>query len=382
MKTKKIIALLVGAAMSVSALTACDSGADGMGEMSTMEIVKDMGMGINLGNTLEACGTWINNSSVTNYETAWGSPVITEDMIKGYREAGYGVLRVPVAWSNMMAEDYTIHPDYMARVEEIVGWALDADLYVILNIHYDSGWWTEFPTNKGKCMEKYTRVWEQIAEAFEEYDEHLMFESLNEEGGWDSLWNRYSGSTDGKAESFGLLNEINQKFVDIVRESGGNNEERHLLIAGYNTDVVLTCDAMFQMPDDPADRCAVSVHYYTPATFCILTEDADWGKARTEWGNEKDIAELNKYMDMLKTNFVDQGIPVIIGEYGVAVENKTREMINLYVTTVCEAAFTRDMCPVLWSTTGNFYNRDTCTVYDTELNDAMRAIVGAGVAAQ
>ena len=138
-----------------------------------MEVVKDMGMGINLGNTMESCGTWINSSSVTNYETAWGSPVITEDMIKGYRAAGFGVLRVPVAWSNMMQADYTIHPDYLARVEEIVGWALDAELYVILNIHYDSGWWTDFPKEKDECMKKYTRVWEQLCEAFEEYDELL-----------------------------------------------------------------------------------------------------------------------------------------------------------------------------------------------------------------
>ncbi|MBQ4345816.1 MAG: glycoside hydrolase family 5 protein [Oscillospiraceae bacterium] len=381
MKTKRIIAMMLGAAMCASGMTACNSGSEDMGEMSTMEVVKDMGMGINLGNTMESCGTWINSSSVTNYETAWGSPVITEDMIKGYRAAGFGVLRVPVAWSNMMQADYTIHPDYLARVEEIVGWALDAELYVILNIHYDSGWWTDFPKEKDECMKKYTRVWEQLCEAFEEYDEYLMFESLNEEGGWDSLWNRYSGSSDGKAESFGLLNEINQKFVDVVRKSGGNNAQRHLLIAGYNTDVVLTCDDLFKMPKDPAKRCAVSVHYYTPATFCILTEDADWGKAKTEWGSDQDVAELNKYMDMLKTEFVDQGIPVIIGEYGVGVENKTRENINRFVTAVCEAAYTRDMCPVLWSTTGNFYDREKCVMYDSDLNNALLDIVGEVVMA-
>lgn len=383
MKTKRMIAVLLGAAMTLSALSACDSGSGSsadMGDMTTMELVRDMGMGINLGNTMESCGNWINSSSVTNYETGWGSPVVTQEMIAGYREAGFGVLRVPVAWSNMMQENYTIHPDYLARVEEIVGWALDAELYVILNIHYDSGWWTEFPTDKENCMEKYTRIWEQLCEAFEEYDEHLMFESLNEEGGWDSLWNRYGGSSDGKAESFGLLNEINQTFVDIVRDSGGNNEERHLLIAGYNTDVDLTCDPMFEMPDDPADRCAVSVHYYTPSTFCILTEDADWGKAKTEWGSDSDVAELEKYMDKLETTFIDKGIPVIIGEYGVAVENKTPEMINRFVTAVCEEAYTRSICPVLWSTTGNFYDRTNCVMYDTALNEALRAIVGAGVA--
>ncbi len=343
-----------------------------------MELVREMGLGINLGNTLESFGDWIYEynkyPTVTNFETAWGSPIITEDMIKGYAECGFGVIRIPVAWSNLMEENYTINSGYMARVKQIVNWVLDSGMYAVVNIHHDGGWWTNFPTDKEECMRKYTRVWEQITEAFKDYPDKLMFESLNEEGGWESLWNRWSGSAEGKAESFGLLNEINQKFVDIVRSAGGNNPKRHLLIAGYTTDVELTCDPLYVMPTDKENRCAVSVHYYIPSTFCILEEDADWGAARTEWGNEADIKELNDNMDLLKTTFIDKGVPVIIGEYGTTTKNKTPEMIRLFLSSVAREAYKRHLCPVLWDTHNHFYDRNQCEFIDEEL---LRQIMAA-----
>jgi len=337
--------------------------------MTTAEIVADMGLGINLGNTFESCGDWISNASVTNYETGWGSPVVTKEMIKGYKDAGFGVLRVPVAWSNMMnKETYEISPEYIARVKEVVQWAIDSDLYVIMNIHWDGGWFSGFGDDgkRDECFKKYESVWTQLSKEFKDYGDKLMFESLNEEGGWEEVWNRYSNQGD-KEKSFGILNDINQRFVNIVRKSGGNNAKRHLLIAGYNTDIELTCDKLYKMPDDPAGRCAVSVHYYTPATFAILDKDAGWGKAKTEWGSEADVAELNKYMDMMKTNFVDKGVPVIIGEYGTATKNKTPEMVRKYLTSVCGAAYERGLCPVLWDVTGGFYDRNKAAFSDSEL---------------
>lgn len=347
-----------------------------MPDMTTAELVKDMGLGINLGNTFESSG--IRVSSVQEYETAWGSPVITKEMIQGYKDAGFDTLRVPVAWSNMMqARTYEISPEYIARVKEVVEWALDCDMYVIMNIHWDGGWFSDFAddSQRERCFKKYEAVWTQLSEAFKELDGRLVFESLNEEGGWEDIWNRYSGQGD-KEKSFGILNDINQRFVNIVRGSGGNNEKRHLLIAGYNTDIELTCDELFKMPDDPASRCAVSVHYYVPSTFAILTKDADWGKARSDWGTEADIAELNKYMDMMKTNFVDKGIPVIIGEYGCPDEreNKDIESVRKYVSSVCEAAYTRGMCPVLWDITDHFYNRNEAKFRDEELLKELMAV--------
>lgn len=338
------------------------------GYISTMEYVKNLGIGINLGNTFEACGSWINPGSVKNYETAWGSPVITEEIIKGYAESGFGVIRVPVAWSNMMGKDYSISEEYLERVQEVVGWILKYDMCAIMNIHWDGGWFEGFADSgrRAECFKKYEAVWTQLCDAFKDYSDMLMFESLNEEGGWDSIWNRYTNQGD-KALSFGILNDINQTFVDIVRKSGGKNEYRHLLIAGYNTDVSLTCDSYYKMPEDPRNRCAVSVHYYTPATFAILDKDADWGKARTEWGTKEDYAELNGYMDMLEDTFVNKGIPVIIGEYACCGNNKTKEMADLYNTSVCAAAIERDICPVLWDVQhdngkDSFYDRRTHTV--------------------
>lgn len=364
----KFIALTLSLSVLAAMLAGCAEPKGEMRNMSTMEIVKDMGLGINLGNTFESCGSWINASSVTNYETGWGSPVITEDIINGYAESGFGVLRIPVAWSNMMSGDYDINPEYLARVRQVVDWALASDMYVILNIHWDGGWFEKFAgKDKDECMYKYERIWTQLTSEFKNYGDKLMFESLNEEGCWDSIWNRYSGKEDGKAEAYGLLNEINQKFVDIVRASGGNNKKRHLLIAGYATDIALTCDELFKMPKDPEKRCAVSVHYYTPSTFAILDKDASWGKCRKEWGTKADIAELEKNMDMMKEHFVDKGIPVIIGEYGCPVKNKDKDSIKKYLVSVCEAAYDRDMCPVLWDVTDAFYSRTKCSFKDTEL---------------
>ena len=382
MKKTRIISVIMSSAIFVQSVPCFAANAQPekegtMREITTMELVRDMGIGINLGNTFEACGDWISNSSVTNYETAWGSPVITEPMIRGYAAAGFGVLRIPVAWSNMMQENYTVHPDYLKRVHEVVTWALNANLYVILNIHYDGGWWADFADSakKDACMTKYRRIWEQVSAEFKTESGKLMFESLNEEGCWDTIWNRYGDNQNGKSDAYKLLNEINQTFVDTVRKSGDNNKLRHLLIAGYATDVALTCDEAFKMPKDSAEHCAVSVHYYTPATFCILEEDSNWGKMRTEWGDDADKEELRKNMDLLKTTFIDKGIPVIMGEYGTTKKERSEEVVRLYLTSVCSEAYSRGICPILWDTTDNFYDRKNAKMLDETLNQQLVSIV-------
>lgn len=354
-------------------------GTSGMRNITTMQLVREMGIGINLGNTFEACGDWINPGNIQNYETAWGSPVITEEMIQGYAKAGFGVLRIPVAWSNMMSKDgsYTIHPDLISRVKQVVDWALDSGLYVIINLHWDNGWMQEFPNpdKRDECMEKFSRIWIQVSEAFKDYNDYLIFEGQNEELGWESLWNRWSGSIKGKDESYKLVNEINQNFVDIVRASGGNNRLRHLLIAGYNTDIDLTCDPLYVMPADPVGRCAVSVHYYTPSTLTIIDKDVSWGKARTSWGSDADIKELESKVSLIKTRFIDKGIPVIIGEYGCFGSNKTRETINHYLTTVAEAFYRAQACPILWTTPNDQYDRLKAEFTDKDLLEKLLSML-------
>lgn len=337
-------------------------------DITTMELVRDMGYGINLGNTFEACGDWINGKTPDDYQKAWGSPVVTEKMIKTYADAGFGVLRIPVAWSNMMSNDgkYTISSEYAARVKEVVDWTLNSGMYAIINIHWDNGWVNDFPKNEKESMKRYKTMWEQIAKIFENYSDKLIFESQNEELGWDSIWNPWGGTQEQKKLSYDLANRVNQAFVDVIRSGGGNNPKRHLLISGYNTGIDRTCDELFKMPKDPANRMAVSVHYYTPSAFCLLSEDADWGKAVTKWGSQKDLSELDTNMKMLKQSFIDKDIPVIVGEYGCYGDNKSRELKEYWMMTASKAMYDIGACPILWDTTGGECDRANCRFSDPE----------------
>jgi endoglucanase len=350
--------------------------------MTTMDVVKDMGLGINLGNTFESTGDWINSSGGVNaYETAWGSPTITKAMIDGYVSGGFKTVRIPVAWSNLMTgNNYTVSTALLNRIDEVVGWVLDNNMYAIINIHWDGGWWENFPTDSAGCMNRYKRIWEQVSDKFKNRSGYLIFESLNEEGVWDDVWNKYDG-TGNKARAYGLLNAINQEFTTLVRASGGNNATRHLLIAGYETNIDRTIDAAFKMPTDPQNRQAVSVHYYDPFGFTHLEENTEWAQVRLTWGTVADQTELNSYMDKLKTAFVDNGIPVIVGEYGMATKNRTDSEIRKYTLAVAEAIYMRNMCPVLWDVQGTdyYYDRNNRSFADQQLVSGFNAITGNSI---
>ena len=401
MKFKKIVSAITSAVLimtaSVTSLTTVNSADDGvMRDITTMELVRDMGVGINLGNTMESCGDWIAQwgaggyaaGTVESYEVAWGSPVITKDVIDGYASEGFGVVRIPVAWSNLMGDNYQISDEYFARVKQLVDWVIDADMYAVINIHYDSGWMNNLPTDPDGCKNRFKAMWEQIADYFKDYSDYLMFESQNEELGWDSIWNQWSGTAEQKAQSYAYVNEVNQLFVDTIRASGGNNDERHLLISGYKTDITLTCDTLFEMPDDPANRCAVSVHYYTPAGFAILETDADWAECRETWGTDADFAELENNMELMKTTYIDKGIPVIIGEYGCpkdlkdsegnVIGQKDPDSVRLFLSSVCREAYERQLCPVLWDITDLHYDRTSCKLIDQELKTLYNEIAASG----
>lgn len=369
-----------GISINVSAKTADTSTQTTPQKTEAMQFVEDMGIGINLGNTFEACGDWIaqwGDGTVHAYETAWGSPIITEKIIKGYKDSGFNTLRVPVSWSNMMGDDYTISSEYANAVKQVVDWAMAQDMYVIVNLHYDNGWLENFPTQKKECMYRYKRIWQQVSDVFKDYDERLVFEGQNEELGWSSVWNQWGG-TKGKAKSYALVNEINQTFVDVVRASGGKNKARYLLIPGYNTGIEATVDKLYKVPKDKEKHVIISVHYYSPATFAILSDDASWGKNQRTWGTASDINELKKSMDMLKKRFLDNGIPVIIGEYGCPMENKDMNSVRKYLSKVCEEAYSMGMCPVLWSTPGHIYDREACKISDKIIEANYRKIVKKG----
>jgi endoglucanase len=339
-------------------------------------VARQMGMGWNLGNTLEATG--IKGATVRDYETAWGNPVTTRAMIDGVRAAGFRSMRVPVAWSNLIgpAPGYAINKDLMDRVEQVAGYGLDNGMYVIVNLHWDGGWIHKFSTDYDGTLRKYRAIWRQVAARFKNHSDHLIFESMNEEGSFDDLWNKYGGKPDRKAEAYRLLNRINQEFTDLVRASGGNNGRRWLLIAGYGTDIGLTVDPAFRMPRDPARHCMVSVHYYSPPTFAILEKDASWGRAAYAWGTPAEVAAVKRDMLPLKARFLDKGIPVVVGEFGCPTVNKDPESIVKYLTTVCETAYALGCVPMLWDT-GNLYDRHALKWKNPRVGAAFARITAA-----
>jgi endoglucanase len=333
-------------------------------ELTSLEVAKLMGNGINLGNTMEAYGhkELGINADISAYETFWGQPVTTQEIIDSMKAAGFDSLRIPVAWTNMMDFEngnYTIGEAYLDRVEEIVNYALGAGMYVVVNDHWDGGWWGMFGSatqeTRDKAMEMYISMWTQIAERFKDYSDYLILESANEELGNrlnDKDYAADSGTL-SEDECYQMNTKINQAFVDTVRGTGGNNEQRFLLIAGYNTDIEKTCDDRFVMPTDTAkDKLLLSVHYYTP-----------WGYAGTSslssWGTLKNYEEQNRLLGMMK-KFTDQGYGIVIGEYMVAlnadgsVKNNTCDFFNNFLNNCDMYGYV----PMLWDCSSLFIRKD------------------------
>ena len=347
--------------------------------MTALELTKYLGNGINLGNTMEATNA-SKNLSATTYETSWGQPVTTAAMVQGMKDCGFDTIRIPVAWTSVMDYqngDYEINEDFIARVEEIVNYALDAEMFVVVNDHWDYGWWAMFGSSNQEDVEMawkvYEEMWTQIATRFADYGDMLIFESANEELG-DGLNNNSSWAASGSLsenEKYEMANAINQKFVDIVRSCGGNNDDRFLLIAGISTDIDKTCDSRFVMPTDTADsKLFLSVHYYTPWGYC---GDNDTG-VYSKWGIKEDFTTMESYVSKL-TKFTDAGYGVIIGEWGALPVYDTatggsylKDNTATYTKYFLDLCDLYNLCPVLWST-NNFYNKTTLTMIDEEITE-------------
>ncbi len=339
-----------------------------------VEMTRRMGNGINLGNTMEACNNGKLGGNTVDfpgfYETYWGQPITTPEMLTAMKEAGFDTIRIPVAWLTNAAHldegNYTISEKYLNRVEEIVNYALDADMIVIINDHWDGGWWGMFGSDTKEkrelAMDAYTGMREQIANHFGGYDWHVIFESANEELGssFDQNSPLYcEDSLDHKLtdnERYALANRVNQAFVDTVRKSGGNNADRFLLIAGYNTDIDHTTDPRFVMPEDTAqERLLISVHYYNPWSYC----GASSAKNATPWGNKKDYETMYSMLGRMR-KFTAAGYGVVIGEYGAlpggdGVMKKNAPAYHEAFLDCCDAL---DLTSCLWDCSGFFVRRE------------------------
>lgn len=292
-----------------------------MRNITSQQLVEDMTFGWNLGNTLDVCQADRDGDGKINEhveagekvdETLWGNPKATKELFTSLKKNGVNAVRIPVTWRDHMDSNGNIDREWMDRVQQVVDYAYSQGMYVIINVHHDGGGDPKFGAwiieesqkDYNTFLKKYKNIWKQIAERFKNYSDYLIFESMNEVG-FDTLYNK------NKSDAYNLINKINQDFVDIIRATGGNNAKRHLLIAGYYTDIERTCDSLYKMPDDKAGRCILSVHYYTPWDFCTCDR-------KHTWGTNSEVRQMETLIGKMKKNFVDKGIPVIIGEYAAS----------------------------------------------------------------
>jgi endoglucanase len=310
-----------------------------------------MGMGVNIGNTLDNTTAW---------ETGWGQPAINQTYLDGMAGHGIKTVRVPVAWDTY-AVSGVIAAEKMARVHEVVQWIIDAGMYAIVNIHWDRGWINnQSNSNQYRLTDdvraKFASYWTQIATAFADVGDHLVFEAMNEEGVF------YVDGKSSKVPDYAPLNELNQTFVTTVRNGGGHNATRALLISGFATDIGETCVDAFAIPCDPAGHGSLflSLHYYTPYQFCILEKPASYGNPATTWGTDAEQQELRANFGKAAAFSTARRIPVIIGEFAVTRGSGAyvRESASriLWIESVASTALTRTMVPVLWDT-GSDVNR-------------------------
>lgn len=326
-------------------------------------MARDMGFGTNIGNTLENTTTW---------ETGWGQPSITQTFINGMAAQGIKTVRVPVAWDTY-ASNGVIDATKLNRVKEVVSWIQAAGMYSIVNIHWDGGWiFNESKTNEHRLTvdvkTKFASYWTQIATGFADVGHKLILEGLNEEARF------YVNGDPEQAPDYAALNELNQLFVSTVRDQGGYNQSRALLIAGFHTDIKLTCVEAFEVPTDPAGagKLFLSIHYYDPYTFSLMDAAEWWGSPSTTWGTDADKAALKSSFDTLAAFSTKNGIPVVLGEFAVTRgQNFVREPASriAWMESVAGAALSHGMVPVLWDT-GSEISRTDGTL-STELRTVL-----------
>ena len=292
-------------------------------ENDALIFIRQLKAGWNLGNTFDAYDDY-NHSKGLALETYWNGAKTTRELVHALKSAGFNLIRIPVSWHNHLTDaEYTIDEKWMARVKEVAQWAVDEDMYFIVNIHHDNSEKYLYPDNAHyEQTEKYlTSVWTQVAAAFADFDNHCIFESMNEPRLVGSNYEWYLNEADPSCRNAAeCINRLNQKFVDTVRASGGNNADRYLLVPGYDASPDGALSRLFRIPEDTADnKIIIEVHAYTPYNYALNINNKD-----SSFDLEKDKGKMNEisgFMTKLYNRFVKNGIPVLIDEFGALQKN-------------------------------------------------------------
>ena len=368
-----------------------------IGAQTAMEIAADMVPGWNLGNTLEPgpCN-WLSNE--LDYETAWQGSKTTQQIIDFVKEQGFRSVRIPCSWFVHMDENYNISPAWMDRVQQVVDYCINDSLYVILNDHYDNGWIEK--SFEGQTLSTVSKncfilsmMWKQIATRFRDYDHHLLFAGMNEP---DAAGDKSSD----KAADIATLVKYQQTFVNAVRQTGGNNATRILVVQSPSTSIDLAYEYDVMLTDTPISNTQhltpntqylmLEVHFYSPYNFTMMTKDESWGNQAYYWGAANHVsgsahnvtwgeeAYVQSQMRQMKTKYTSKGIPVIMGEFGTLWrvmpkgENQDKHDASVYswYKTVCRYAVHNGIVPFVWDTNAcqrpsmDVLNRKTLTVFN------------------
>lgn len=343
-------------------------------ESTATQIASKIGIGFNIGNTLEATGG--------KSETYWGNPKISKEFVAFVKQAGFSAVRLPVSWDQYANQTTAeIDPNWLNRVKEVVQYCVDNDLYVIVNIHWDGGWLENNvePAQQEQNNAKQKAFWEQIATQLRDFDERVLFASANEP------------NVETAAQMAVLLSH-HQTFIDTVRATGGKNAQRVLIVQGPSTDIDKTSKLWTQMPSDTlSNKLMMEIHYYSPWNYTGMTKDESWGNQFFYWGkgfhSTTDTAHnptwgeedyVDKQFKLMKTQFVDKGIPVVMGEFGLGVrKNLTGDDLKLhldgrayYLNYVTKQAIANGLLPFVWDI-GELLDRTNNKVLDQRAFDAL-----------
>lgn len=338
---------------------------DRPGEMnitSAADVVKQMRIGWNLGNTLDATG-----GEGLDAETSWGCPVTTKEMIDTIKGAGFNVLRVPVSWGTHLDEEGNIDKAWLDRVQEVVNYGIDNDMFVILNTHHEE-WYLPTKNHVESDIKTLEKLWQQIAERFKDYGDKLMFEGLNEPRlrGQGAEWT-------GNASAREIVNQYEETFVKTVRATGGNNEQRILFISPYAASSTRANLEAVKIPEN-AGNVIVSVHAYLPYDFALNV------KGTVFYENDGSIDTL---MDNIQSIFLDKGIPVVITEFGCINKGNSEDRLKC-IDDYLTAANKKGVPCVWWDnnsrvTTSESFgllNRANNTWYFPEIIEEINKIMG------
>ena len=331
---------------------------------NAIQTVNDMGIGWTLADSFECYNPYVKIMTNPDEQLKlYGNEVPTKQLITSIKKSGFKTIRVPITWMHFMDESGTINPVWMDRVKEVVNWIIKSKLYCIINVDNDgaAGFWL---SQGMSSKDKFVYLWTQIANEFKNYNEYLIFESMGQ--------SRYKIGND---DDYITLLTLNQAFVDTVRNIGGKNSDRLLIVVGMNQDPDLTCTSSYKIPIDPSRKLAISLYYFQPLPFAMEPHDNLWTyysngeihvtQSLNIWGSEYDYKELFIFFQNFKEVFVDKGYPIIISEVGVLTEDiKEINSIREYLYSVFSISKTfSGIMSCLWDTSNkkygimNYYDR-------------------------